>query len=376
MNRIYYFDYNATHPPFSEILQQELVSYSENYCNPSGPTRFSLKQQGRIEEVRSYFSSLSNKPETGLVFSSTGTEAIHFLVYAVSRAWEKQKKDKFAIVSPYEHPALYASLDSFGFSYEILQGDKSGLVSEEAFAKSVKNHPRSAVFLIYAANETGVIQNIRELAPIAKHYDCWVFSDLIQAFGKTNIAYEHLDGFVLSGHKIGAGMGVSLSYLDQRLMPRSGFFRGGNQENSLRAGSENVFAISCLQRVAQLQLQGLPEKEQRLQNWQNQIEHTSEKWGVEIIASGSPRLVSTTYSLFPLEEIDFLMLGLEEKGIIVSNGSSCKSRSREASPGLVRMGYSEEEALRAIRISTGYFTTAEEIDFLLENLRIILQALQ
>jgi cysteine desulfurase len=141
-------------------------------------------------------------------------------------------------------------------------------------------------------------------------------------------------------------------------------FKGGNQENNLRAGTENTPAILCIKDASVLQLSTLEEKNSRLVGFKTSIENNLKEKGGIIIAENSNRLPSTTFVILPTEDIDFILMGLEEKGIIVSTGSSCKSRARDASPSLLSMGYSKEEALRAIRISTGIFTTEEEIEIL------------
>lgn len=171
-------------------------------------------------------------------------------------------------------------------------------------------------------------------------------------------------------------MGVSGAYLSASFLKEGlAIFSGGNQENRHRAGTENSFAIHCLQEVA---LKYESERDlilKRLEKYQQQIETKLTRLGGIVIGKGKDRLASTSLCILPIEDIDFFMMGLEAKGIIISNGSSCKSRSREASPALLRMGFKKEEALRAIRISTGYFTNQEEVELLLEESENLIQKL-
>ncbi|EMY69359.1 cysteine desulfurase family protein [Leptospira vanthielii] len=359
-NDIKYFDYNATHPPFPEILETCLAEYLEGYFNPSGITRFSLKNQGKIEQTRKYFSSITKGQEKQFVFSATGTEANYLLIQSLRVLYPALDS---VIVSPFEHSSMYAALESYGFTSDLIQTNKTGIIHLKDLEKKLKENPRPVVCL-YAGNETGVIQPAEEISKLTKEYGQVFYSDLMQGFCKVNVPYSLFDGFTFSGHKIGAGMGAAVTYLP-KTDSRFQVFGGGNQENEHRAGTENTFAIECLRRVTEIQLEHLEEKNKRLSHFQSLLEEKLETLGCIIIAKSSNRLPNTTFLILPIQSVDFFLLGMEEKGVLVSTGSSCKSRAREASKSLLHMGYSEEEALRCIRISTGYFTNEKDVNTLL-----------
>ncbi len=350
-----YFDYNATHPPFQNILDRSLKNYSENFYNPSGPTRYSLSKQALIETARSYFSNITKKEKDKIVFSSTGTEANLFLLNCIKEIHNE------VIVSPFEHSSIYENLHSLKIPFRLIKTNKSGLIDlndlETKFTEK-----KAPLILIYAANETGVIQPIYEAKKILNEFP--IYSDLMQAYGKIPIDFDLLSGFSFSGHKIGAGFGASLTYFEN-LENEFGILKGGNQENGHRAGTENSMAIESFMETSKIQLENLNTKNEKLIQFRNLIESEFKKLNIKIISENSQRLQSTIFMILPIEEIDFFMLGMEERGVLVSNGSSCKSRTREASKNLLNMGYSNEEALRAIRISMGYFTTKEEVDKLI-----------
>lgn len=373
MSRILYFDYNATHPPFTKIFLESYTEYAVNYFNPSGATRFSLSRQSVIESARSYFGGITKKDKNQFVFCSTGTEANSLLVASLVSFLQKFKK---VYISPFEHSSFYAALDFYQIPFELLTTNKSGQIDLVDFENKMKDYP-APIFIIYAANETGVIQPMKEIHSITLQYEMPIFSDLMQAFCKIEIDFSILEGFTFSGHKIGAGMGASLAYAPEKYLVKDfGIFKGGNQENSHRAGTENSAAIQAFQSASKEQLASLIEKNLRLNFYRPLIENSLEKLGAEIIAKSSPRLPSTVFTLLPIEEIDFFMMGMEEANIVVSTGSSCKSRTREPSFSLLRMGYTKEEALRAIRISTGYFTTEAEVERLTEKMSEIIKKLQ
>lgn len=113
-----------------------------------------------------------------------------------------------------------------------------------------------------------------------------------------------------------------------------------------------------------------------LKKIQIQIETVLEECGCEIIGKDSPRIATTSFCLLPTDDVDFFMMGMEDAGFVISTGSSCKSRSREPAPSLLFMGFTEEEALRAIRISTGWFTTVEDVEELCKKISEVLKALR
>ncbi|PJZ45592.1 cysteine desulfurase family protein [Leptospira brenneri] len=370
-NDIKYFDYNATHPPFSEILETCLASYLSGFYNPSGITRYSLKNQGKIEQTRKYFANLTKGQEKQFVFSATGTEANYLLIQSLKVLYPNLDS---VIVSPFEHSSLYAALESFGFFPDLIETDKTGIISLTDLKEKLKSNPRPVICL-YAGNETGVIQPAEEIQKLTKEFGQLFYSDLMQGFGKVDLSFELFDGFTFSGHKIGAGMGAALTYLP-KVHNNFRIFGGGNQENDHRAGTENTFAIESFRQVAEFQLSQLGEKNKRLLTYRSLIEKKMEELGCQIIAKNSERLPNTTFLILPIQAVDFFLLGMEERGLLVSTGSSCKSRAREASKSLLHMGYTKEEALRSIRISTGYFTTEEDVTALLSVAQELIEKFQ
>lgn len=370
MRRIRYFDYNATHPPISGLLARVFADYEEDFFNPSGPTRFSLARQGKIEEARKTLAKLTGADAKGFVFASSGTEANYLLAYFL-----KPFVKETAYLSPFEHASVYAAFQSLKIPYTLLKTDKSGLVSLSELDSLLEKSP-GPVFVIHAGNETGVIQPLSEIAEVCRRRDSLLFSDLMQSFGKIEIPFSDLTGFTFSGHKIGAGLGASAAWFDPVKISEGGIFQGGNQENGHRAGTENSPAILAMAEAAKFQYEGKEEKIERLRKFRIAIETSLKELGAEIVSETSPRLASTTFSLLPVEDLDFFMMGMEEKGFALSTGSSCKSRSREPAPSLLAMGYTKEEALRAIRISTGTFTTEEEVEELLVALKEIVSSIR
>ncbi|MBM9575679.1 aminotransferase class V-fold PLP-dependent enzyme [Leptospira sp. 201903070] len=369
--KIRYFDYNATHPPFADVLVEIQKDYLRDFYNPSGATRFSLARQGKIEEARKILEDYTGKLAKEFVFSSTGTEANHLLTQSISGTFSGT-----AIVSSLEHASMDSALEYSGFKTRKIRTLSNGQIDLFHLRVLLEENP-APIFVLHVANESGVIQPLSEIYELSKEFGVPLFSDLMQSFGKIEVPFTYLSGFTFSGHKIGAGMGASGTWVRSDLVfeKEFGIFRGGNQENNHRAGTENSPAILSLSNILNLRISEIEKKNEILKTFQTKIETTLEECGCKIIGKDSPRIASTSFCLLPTDDVDFFMMGMEESGFVVSTGSSCKSRSREPAASLLSMGFSEEEALRAIRISTGWFTTAEEVDALCFRIQEVLKAL-
>lgn len=359
---IFYFDYNATHPPFKDVIEKNYTQYLEKFYNPSGISRYSLNRQSELEDVRSYFSDVTGKDRKSFLFCSTGTESNHFLIGYTYGSGEF--KNGF-YVSPFEHSSVYGAFESLKIPYELIKCKSNGLLDIDYLESRMEKDPKP-VFVILAGNETGIIQPYQEIGRICMSYNMPFLSDLMQAYGKIEIDYSYISGFSFSGHKIGGGLGAAICCVPGELKSEFRLFKGGNQENEMRAGTENTPAILSMRDASILHLANLQNKNQRLLEFRNKIETSLNSLGCTVIGKNLERLPSTSFVILPTDDIDFILMGLEERKIIIATGSSCKSRAREASPTLLAMGYSKEEALRAVRISTGYFTKIEEVNHLVK----------
>ncbi|EMO20402.1 aminotransferase, class V [Leptospira santarosai str. HAI134] len=370
--KIRYFDYNATHPPFCDVLVEIQKDYFEDFYNPSGATRFSLARQSKIEAARKTLEEYTGKPAKEFVFSSTGTEANHLLAHSL-----RGKFSGSAIVSSLEHSSIYAALEFAGFAIRKIRSLKNGQIDLVHLEKLLEER-EAPVFILHVANESGVIQPLEKVSALTDKFKVPLFSDLMQSFGKTEIPFDLLDGFTFSGHKIGAGMGASGTWIRSDLVSEKEFaiFHGGNQENNHRAGTENSPSMLALSEVLKCRIPEQKKKTEFLKKIQIQIETVLEECGCEIIGKDSPRIATTSFCLLPTDDVDFFMMGMEDAGFVISTGSSCKSRSREPAPSLLSMGFTEEKALRAIRISTGWFTTVEDVEELCKKISEVLKALR
>ncbi len=316
-------------------------------------------------------------PSSSVRFASTGTEATYWLV----RSFAERGPFKRCILSSCEHDAMIAACRDAGLKIEFLPLDASGRTSasdlEDLFNSESLPEEIAFVSVIHASNETGVIQPVEQLSELARARGIPFLSDTIQSAGKIPLPVSSLDGFLINGHKLGAGAGGSAAIYSQKyidsIVP---LYRGGLQEDETRAGTENLMAIGCMVDAFLLQLDQMDAKSERLQKWHESLEQFLESRGVIIAGKTSPRLSNTSYTIFSgMDHMDFLLMGLDQAGIVCSTGSSCKSRTRQPSRVLLNMGYSEKESMQALRFSSGLDSSENDFQVLMDTLEPILKRL-
>lgn len=366
-----YLDYNATHPPFEDILKKNLDLYLELFANPSGISRAGQKSQRWIEQSRDRLKDLFNKEP---VFCSTGTEATFLMIHSFV------KKTDTVLVSPYEHEAMRAALKRSGARQIYLKAHSSGRVDIDDFKNKLESEKIDCVVMIAVSNESGVIQPYQEAAGLIQNINrnrpnrILFLSDTIQAACKLTMDYSLFDACLLNGVKIGAGPGASALLVNDRNQIKP-IFSGGLQEFEKRAGTENAMAIANLADSAQKLIDNHDLFTNKTSLYQTRIEKAILNAGGSIIGEDSPRLTNTTFALFTeLQNMDFSLMALDSNQFVYSTGSSCKSRTRQPAHSLLAMGYSEQQALTALRFSTGLFTTDEDITEFMKKLPSVVEA--
>lgn len=379
-----YLDYNATHPPLQDIFEKNWKRYLQNPANPSGISVASQKNQAFIDKKRKSISdALGWKPDS-VKFASTGTEATYWLVKSFAA---RRPEASHCILSSCEHDAMIAACQDAGLKIVYLPVTRQGLTDPAELAKLLQSgklesgnlQPHSVAFasIIHASNETGVIQPVEKLSAICRSYEIPFLSDCIQSAGKIPLPMEWLDGLLLNGHKLGAGAGTSVAaFAPMYVDDIASLYRGGLQEEETRAGTENLLSIASMADAFRFQLENMEEKTLRLSPLHADLEGFLKDRGVTIAGEDSPRLSNTTYAVFSnVEHMDFLLMGLDQAGIVCSTGSSCKSRTRQPSRILLKMRFSEKESMQALRFSSGINTTGSDFETLKETLAPILERL-
>ena len=374
MQRIY-MDANATTPLLPEVFEAMRPFYLEHYGNAS-----SIHQQGQharaaVDHARESIAKMLHCRPAEVVFTSGGTESDNLALFGVLAPG-----DHLITTTIEHHAVLHAaqSLASRGVEVTFLPVTAQGIVEPATLLTALQPNTR-LVSIMYANNETGVIQPIDALAGIAHAGGALFHCDAVQAGGKLTLDVsphgflKDVDLLTLSGHKIYAPKGIGVLYV-RRSVRLSPMFHGGAHERQRRAGTENVPGIVGLGKAAEVSIEWLKsEGPAKLATLRDRLEQgilaQIDETGVN--GAGSPRVCNTTSIYFDHVEAEALLIALDLKGLSVSGGSACQSGASEPSHVLTAMGLSAQRARATIRFSLSKLTTEAEVD---EALKLIPEA--
>ncbi len=366
-----YLDHAATTPLDPEVLEAMLPYLREEFGNPSSLHHFGQRARGAIDEARSRVAALLGARDAEIVFTGSGTEADNMAIIGATLAGSAREDGnarRDLVTSAIEHHAVLKStkwLPRSEHNVTLAQVDEGGRV-DLADLEGLVDHATALVSIMFANNETGVIQPIEEVVRIARARGALVHTDAVQGLGKVPIDVKRLDVDLLtaSAHKIYGPKGTGTLYV------RSGtrmtaLVRGGSQERNRRAGTENVAGIVGFGKAAELAQSRLAADAARVGALRDRLETALTEAGRGTVhRNGSPehRICSTASLSFEGVSGEDLLIALDLAGIAVSTGAACAAGSPEPSHVLKAMGLSRDRVNGSIRFSLGRGTTTEEVD--------------
>jgi cysteine desulfurase len=374
-----YLDHNATTPLDYRVGESMKPFLESRFLNPS--SAYGLAQSNRevIETARARMLDLLNASEGNLIFTGGGSEANNLAIKGV--AFANMNRGKHIITSPIEHHAVLEPcefLETLGFEVSIVPVDRNCQVKLGVLNDMIREDT-ILVSIMFANNETGVVQPIRDIAKITREKGVYFHTDAIQAAGKLALNVDELgvDLLSISAHKFYGPKGVGALYI-RNGVEISSLVHGGGQEKGLRAGTENVAGIVGIARALELACKEADEDVTREQQLRDYLESGILKTIPDCLINGNRerRLPNTLNITFKYVVGEALLSLLEAEGILVSTGSACSSGSQEASHVLRAMGISDEEAHGALRFSLGRHTRKEDIDRVLDKLPGIVSQLR
>jgi len=362
-----YFDYNATTPCDQEVLEAMLPYFKEHFGNPSSSHHpYGWLAKSAVEEARSEIASALKTSPDALLFTSGATESINSILKGVAR--KNRKKRNHILTTRAEHKAVLdtcAALEAEGFEVTYLEVDPQGRIRMEDFRDALKPET-TLVAVMFANNETGVIQPLEEIAALCRANGSLLFSDTTQALGKVALdpVLDLVDYACFSAHKVYGPKGVGLVYsnLEKGTPELPGLIQGGGQQKGQRGGTLNTPLIVGMARATSLAVENLSQEQGRLQNLRDRLDAGLS--AIELARSNNQsmeRLPNTSHFSFPYVDGTNLLNALSTK-IAVSNGSACNSASVEPLHVLMAMGVERSLAYASLRLSIGRFTRAEDID--------------
>ena len=364
MNTIY-LDHAATTPLDKTVLSAMQPYLSEEFGNAD--SRYSLGRNASLAvlSARDKITRLICGNHGNLYFTSSGSEANSWALKGVCAA--NFGKKMRIILSAIEHPSLIRAAEdmaAFGFETELINPDSSGIVRPEFVEKALNRGGAAFVGVMYANNETGVIQPVNPIYELCKTAGAFYFCDCVQAAGSLPLDCTFADGISLSAHKFYGPKGVGALWL-KRGVKISRLISGGQQEGGLRGGTSNVAGIVGMAEALSLACADMGNTEERVRTLRDKFadEVTSKIVGARLVGDKVSRLPSNANILFPGCRGEEIMMALDMSGVCVSTGSACSSGASKPSPVLLAMGLSEEDAAACVRFTFGRENTKEQADF-------------
>ena len=379
MGKLIYLDNAATTRTAPEVVKAMLPYFTELYGNPSSVYSFAAQNKNAITEKREAIAALLGAKSNEIYFTAGGSESDNWALKATAEAYAS--KGNHIITTKIEHHAILHTceyLEKNGFEVTYLDVDENGLVRLEDLKAAIR--PTTILIsIMFANNEIGTIQPIKEIGAIAHEHGILFHTDAVQAFGHVAIPVDeyHIDMLSASGHKFNGPKGIGFLYIRKGVKIRS-FVHGGAQERKRRAGTENVPGIIGLGKAAELAAATMEEraaKETELRDYL--IKRVTEEIPYTKL-NGHPtkRLPNNANFSFRFIEGESLLIMLDMKGICGSSGSACTSGSLDPSHVLLAIGLPHEIAHGSLRLSLSEKTTKEDIDYTVESLKEIVTKLR
>ena len=372
--KLVYLDNAASTKISSDVLEKMMESYSENYGNPSSTHKLGQKARAAIEKTRSMIAGYIGVESKEIIFTSGGAEGNNLVIRGALNAYSS--KGKHIITSKIEHSTVLKTcqqLENEGYEVTYIDVDENGVINLEQLKNSIRKDT-VIVSIMYANNETGVKQPIKEIGEILENTSVMFHTDAVQAMGKEVIFPKDLkiDAMTVTAHKFYGPKGAGFVYLDKNFLIEKEIW-GGSQERNRRAGTENVQGILGMGTAIEEVYENIHEIEAREEKIQEYLERRikNEIENIKINGEKSPRLKTITNLCLKGCDVQTLLIALDLRGICVSGGSACMSGAHEDSYVLREMGLNSEELGSSFRISIGKDTTIEEIDYFVENLKEI-----
>ena len=371
MDRVY-LDWNATAPLRSEA-RQAMISALQLCGNPSSVHAEGRSARKLVEDARAIVANAVGASPRNVVFTSGGTEANALALRPGIRRGSGAPLERL-LVSAIEHASVLAGGSFSAPSIETIPVSSSGLIDLSRLRALLVGQPPALVSVMLANNETGAVQPVAEAAEIVHGEGGLMHVDAIQGFGKFlfNIKDLNTDLVTLSAHKIGGPKGVGALVLAEGITGLEPLLRGGGQELSRRAGTENVAGIAGFGAAAKAVLDGLETETNRLEALRERLERGLRQTpGAIIFSDAARRLPNTTLFTVPGLRAETAVIGFDLAGIAVSSGSACSSGKVQPSHVLRAMGFGPELAQGAVRLSLGWSTGDADIDRCLEAWRML-----
>ena len=381
MNKIekIYFDHNATTRVDDEVLDAMMPYFQNKFGNPSSGHNLGIACRQAINQAREQVAGSIEAQPSQVVFTSGGSEANNLFIQGVAG----HLKNSRIIISAIEHPCVLRPAKELAQSankeYRLRQliVDRSGRIIMSDVDKALSEYPPNIVSIMLANNETGVIQEVANIAEKSRKLDALIHTDAIQAFGKIPVSFPSLNvhAMTLSSHKVYGPKGAAALIIDKELVLRPQIF-GGGHEGGLRSGTENVPAIVGFGKACELSKLRMEKTTIHVTKLRTHLEKRLIEMGAIIFGMNATRLPNTCYFALPDIEGETLVIRLERSGFLIASGAACSSAAPGKSHVLDAMGVEPILARCAVRLSLGNSNTLEQINEFISALTFTVKELK
>lgn len=379
MKQIIYLDNAATTKTAPEVVEAMLPYFSEHYGNPSSIYSLGTESKKAVSGVRESIAKSLGAATNEIYFTAGGSEADNWAIKATAEAYAQ--KGKHIITSAIEHHAVLHTceyLEKRGFEVTYVGVDENGILKLDELEKAIRPYT-ILISVMFANNEIGTIQPIKEIGRIAKEHGILFHTDAVQAYGQLpiNVDEYQIDMLSASAHKLNGPKGIGFLYIRKGLKTRS-FIHGGAQERSRRAGTENVPGIVGLGAASERAFARMEEKTKKEIELRDYLIRRIEEEVPYCRLNGdrTRRLPNNVNFSFRFVEGESLLIMLDMRGICASSGSACTSGSLDPSHVLLAIGLPHEIAHGSLRLTLSEENTKEELDTTVEAIKEIVARLR
>lgn len=379
MDKKIYLDNAATTATRPEVVEAMLPYFTEKFGNPSSVYEFASQNKKAVNDAREIIANSIKADSSEIYFTAGGSESDNWALIATVEAYKE--KGNHIITTKIEHHAILHTceyLEKHGVEVTYVGVDENGIVDLEELKAAIR--PTTILIsVMFANNEIGTIQPIKEIGEIAKENNILFHTDAVQAFAQLDIDVNELNIHMLSasGHKINGPKGIGFLYIKKGVKIRS-FIHGGGQERARRAGTENVPAIVGFGKAVEIAMNTIEErraKEIELRDYL--IDHILEEVPyTRLNGDRINRLPNNANFSFEFIEGESLLIMLDMKNICGSSGSACTSGSLDPSHVLLAIGLPHEIAHGSLRLTLNEDITKEDLDYVIENVKAIVERLR
>ena len=377
--KMIYLDNAATTRTDPKVVEAMLPYFTEYYGNPSSVYEFSGISKKAVTDAREILARSIGAKTQEIYFTAGGSESDNWAIKAAAEAFGK--KGKHIITSKIEHHAVLHTceyLEKQGYEVTYLDVDEDGMVKLDELRNAIRPDT-ILISIMFANNEIGVIEPIREIGEIAKEHGIPFHTDAVQAYGHVpiNVDEYHIDMMSASAHKINGPKGIGFLYIRTGVKIRS-FIHGGAQERKRRAGTENVPGIVGFGKAAEIAMASMEERSRREEQLRDylmkkvlaQVPYT------RVNGHRTRRLPNNCNFSFQFIEGESLLIMLDMAGICGSSGSACTSGSLDPSHVLLAIGLPHEIAHGSLRLTLSQENTKEEMDYVADQITRIVERLR